>query len=346
MPRKRLIAPQFFTHEELYDAEYESGLPLRLAFAGLWTQADRRGIFEWKPRQLKLAILPFDEVPFAKVLEALAAHGFVQRYEADGRSYGVIPSFARWQTFHQREYASDAPAPPTESGGDAQHSAGTVSTPGEHSASTRSALPITVTVTGTGTVTGAEAAQPRTRARTHAREHEARPVPAPVPAPVEHNAGPVLAPIARSLDDDEGLAVALAVAANRGITARFGEQPSPIRASSSGTMKLVELLRDNDVDAAWAVQRLEALARDATTERPPKSVWYFGGALLDVWAVVRSARGASSDSKSDDASDGLDALVPGMRVSKRYAQQAAEAGDAEWKLVCDTHGIPYFEAGA
>ena len=56
MARRRLISPEFFTHSDLYDAEARHGLPLRLAYAGLWTVCDRRGLFRWRPRELKLAI--------------------------------------------------------------------------------------------------------------------------------------------------------------------------------------------------------------------------------------------------------------------------------------------------
>lgn len=112
MPRRRFIAPEFFHHGDLYDAEAASGLPLRLAFAGLWTQADRRGVFPWRPRELKLAILPYDPTDFSAVLNALAAVGFVIPYEVDGKQLGVIPSFSRWQSFHRDERPSDAPPPP------------------------------------------------------------------------------------------------------------------------------------------------------------------------------------------------------------------------------------------
>ena len=112
MPRKRILSPHFFTHDELYNAEQQSELPLRLAFAGLWTQADRRGIFEWRPMRLKLAILPFDDVRFDVVLDSLEQGGFVRRYTVSGKVYGCIPSFLRWQTFHRNEKQSDDPAPP------------------------------------------------------------------------------------------------------------------------------------------------------------------------------------------------------------------------------------------
>ena len=116
MARKRLISPEFFMHAGLFDAEEASGLPLRLAFAGIWCQTDRRGVFRWRPRELKLAVLPYDDVDFERVLAALADHDFVRPYSVDGRRYGFIPSFERWQTFHRNERQSDDPAAPPEVG--------------------------------------------------------------------------------------------------------------------------------------------------------------------------------------------------------------------------------------
>jgi hypothetical protein len=110
--RTRLIRPAFFKHGELYDAEQESGLPLRVAFAGLWTVADKPdGRFAWKPRDIKADVCPHDQLDFAAVLDALHRHGFVERYVVDGKHYGHIPSFPRHQTFHKSEAASKHPAP-------------------------------------------------------------------------------------------------------------------------------------------------------------------------------------------------------------------------------------------
>ncbi len=111
MGRIRTIKPEFFKHEELFDAELSSRLPLRLAFAGLWTACDREGRFEWKPRTLKTDIMPYDEVDFTAVLEALVSHGFVGRYRAGGKEYGHIPGFSRHQVINTRESASKLPSP-------------------------------------------------------------------------------------------------------------------------------------------------------------------------------------------------------------------------------------------
>jgi hypothetical protein len=193
MPRRRFLAPEFFHHGDMYDAEVASGLPLRLAFAGLWTQADRRGVFTWKPRELKLAILPYDPADFSAVLTSLENAGFVIRYEQDGRQYGVIPSFSRWQSFHRDERPSDAPPPPeplpkrvpvppqhgkSTVPTQCQHGADTVPTTQQHGSST----PITTTTTTTSTSTtmpaDATSASPGSGKRTRSRK-----TPAPVKWP-------------------------------------------------------------------------------------------------------------------------------------------------------------------
>lgn len=111
MARIRTIKPQFFRHEELFEAERETSLPLRLAFAGLWTAADREGRFKWTPRALKLDCLPYDDVDFSRVLDALTTRGFIVRYEVDGIEYGAIPSWATHQVINNREAPSTFPEP-------------------------------------------------------------------------------------------------------------------------------------------------------------------------------------------------------------------------------------------
>jgi hypothetical protein len=71
MARIRTIKPAFFRHRVLFDLERTSGLPLRIAFAGLWTVADRAGRFRWRADELKLDCLPYDPVDFGDVLAAL-----------------------------------------------------------------------------------------------------------------------------------------------------------------------------------------------------------------------------------------------------------------------------------
>jgi hypothetical protein len=112
MARIRTVKPEFFQHERLHEAEVESGLPLRLAFVGLWTQCDREGRFEWRPARLKLNILPWDDVDFSRVLDALVTRGFVVQYTVDGQEIGAIPSWRKHQVINNRESASELPEQP------------------------------------------------------------------------------------------------------------------------------------------------------------------------------------------------------------------------------------------
>lgn len=109
--RIRTIKPEFFNHEGIYDAEAQTNLPLRLAFIGLWCVADKQGRFKWEPRRLGVQILPYDQVDFSRVLDALHTRGFILRYVSDDAHYGVIPSFNRHQVINNRERESELPEP-------------------------------------------------------------------------------------------------------------------------------------------------------------------------------------------------------------------------------------------
>jgi hypothetical protein len=112
MARIRTIKPEFFNHEELFDLEAETKLPLRIAFAGLWTVCDREGRFKWRPRSIKAQVLPYDDVDFSRVLDALTTRGFVVKYASNGVEYGHVPGFGRHQVVNNREAASVLPKPP------------------------------------------------------------------------------------------------------------------------------------------------------------------------------------------------------------------------------------------
>lgn len=114
MARIRTVKPEFFKHYDLFLAEQFCGLPLRLAYQGLWICADREGRFKWQPMPLKLDILPYDEVDFCQVMDELAKYGWIFKYEALGKAYGYIPSFKDHQRITGTESKSDSkiPAPP------------------------------------------------------------------------------------------------------------------------------------------------------------------------------------------------------------------------------------------
>lgn len=109
MPRIRTIKPEFFRHDGIADLP-----PLaRIAYVGLWCCADREGRLADNPRRLKAEILPYDDVDFDSILEALARAGFVERYTVDGRCLIDIPGFRRHQWPSNKEQDSILPAPPS-----------------------------------------------------------------------------------------------------------------------------------------------------------------------------------------------------------------------------------------
>lgn len=110
MARIRTVKPELFKHEDLYEAEAEYQLPLRLAFIALFTCCDREGRFRWRPRRLKLDIFPYDNIDISRVLDALVTRGFIVKYEKNGEVYGCIPSWSRHQNVNHREIGSDIPS--------------------------------------------------------------------------------------------------------------------------------------------------------------------------------------------------------------------------------------------
>lgn len=107
MARARLLKPGFFTNELLAELPFEG----RLLFAGLWTLADREGRLEDRPRRIKAALFPFDEVDVDGLLTALESKGFIERYASGVMALVQIAKFSDHQTPHHREPASDLPGP-------------------------------------------------------------------------------------------------------------------------------------------------------------------------------------------------------------------------------------------
>ena len=106
MPRSRNIKPGFFSNEELVEVD-----PLgRLLFIGLWTLADREGRLEDRPKRIKMELLPCDNCDIDDLLNELSSHGFIERYEVDGKLYIQIINFKKHQNPHVREAASSIPA--------------------------------------------------------------------------------------------------------------------------------------------------------------------------------------------------------------------------------------------
>lgn len=99
MARARNIKPSFFQNEELGELD-----PLaRLAFIGMWTIADYKGCIEFRPKRLKVQLLPYDECDMERIAINLDKSGFVQIYSVDGQRYIKIVNFDKHQNPHKNE---------------------------------------------------------------------------------------------------------------------------------------------------------------------------------------------------------------------------------------------------
>lgn len=93
MARIRSIHPGFFNDERVVSVS-----PIaRLFLQGLWCEADDQGVFEWRPLSLKMRILPADNVDADAMLAELTAAGLIMEYAIDGRRYGAVRNFGRFQ---------------------------------------------------------------------------------------------------------------------------------------------------------------------------------------------------------------------------------------------------------
>jgi hypothetical protein len=93
MARIRSIHPGFFTDEAVMGLSCEA----QIFLVGLWTEADDQGVFEWKPLTLRARLRPCRDGSVEPILAELAQAGCIRRYEHDGRSFGAIRNFCKYQ---------------------------------------------------------------------------------------------------------------------------------------------------------------------------------------------------------------------------------------------------------
>jgi len=105
--RSRNIKPGFFKNDRLAELE-----PLaRILFAGLWCMADRAGRLEYRPKKIKVELLPYDNCDIEILVKGLAKAEFVTIYKVEENSYIEINNFLKHQTPHIKEPGSIIPAP-------------------------------------------------------------------------------------------------------------------------------------------------------------------------------------------------------------------------------------------
>lgn len=107
MARARNIKPSFFQDDKLGELQIYS----RMAFIGLWTIANYKGCLEFRPKMLKVQILPYDECDIEEVINALEKARFIRYYVNDGKKYIKIVNFEKHQNPHKNERDSGTDIP-------------------------------------------------------------------------------------------------------------------------------------------------------------------------------------------------------------------------------------------
>lgn len=94
MARIRSVHPGLFTDETFVVLTH----PARWFLIGLLTECDDQGVFEWNAIKLKMRLAPADnDVAAGDLLDELAAHNKVRRFEHGGRQYGAVRNFRKYQ---------------------------------------------------------------------------------------------------------------------------------------------------------------------------------------------------------------------------------------------------------
>ena len=127
MPKIRGIKPDYWTDEDIVDLS----IPARLLFIGLWSYACDNGHLQDKPKQIKMRVLPGDDVNAAELLRELEAGGRIHR--ADG--WITVPNFTKHQRPDKRYFQTCDKAGCTRSSNDSQpetRGGHIESTPGAH----------------------------------------------------------------------------------------------------------------------------------------------------------------------------------------------------------------------
>jgi hypothetical protein len=93
MARIRSVHPGLATDEDLVSVS----IAARYFFVLLLTECDDQGIFEWKPTTLKMRLFPADNLDIGALLSELEGIDALRSYEIDGRKYGAVRNFRKFQ---------------------------------------------------------------------------------------------------------------------------------------------------------------------------------------------------------------------------------------------------------
>lgn len=93
MPRIRSVHPGLFTD----DAFVQLSDAAQVFLIGLWTECDDQGAFEWNPIKLRLKLRGNKDGGVEPILAELEAVDCIKSYLHNGKQYGVVRNFQKWQ---------------------------------------------------------------------------------------------------------------------------------------------------------------------------------------------------------------------------------------------------------
>lgn len=93
MARIRSLHPSQATDEQFVSC----GPWARLLALHIRCEADDHGVFEWKPKTIKMRVFPADDVNVEDLLSELVENNQLRDFELDGKHYGVVRNFCRFQ---------------------------------------------------------------------------------------------------------------------------------------------------------------------------------------------------------------------------------------------------------
>lgn len=96
MARIRSIHPGILTDEAFMTLTVECPAAIALML-GIWIEADDAGTFEWKPISIKAKCLPAAGGDIQALLAELERVGMIRRFEIEGKTYGVVRNFVKFQ---------------------------------------------------------------------------------------------------------------------------------------------------------------------------------------------------------------------------------------------------------
>lgn len=93
MARIRTISPEQWTDDRFVQMSAFA----RLLTIAIRNDCDDNGVFEWNPLKIKMRLFPADNVEIEALLAEMVSHNFVFRYESDGKAFGLLRNFSKYQ---------------------------------------------------------------------------------------------------------------------------------------------------------------------------------------------------------------------------------------------------------